>query len=146
MGNCVTDWVFRRQRFCCCLPARLGAGLLALLTLLVSGLLAVILWFEVDSMCLIFPSFFEVTDVALMRLSQLLHVHQGEGGIHLGGSSGDSVVRCVYAWVSVRLSSHDGRCSSANELTTRLTRGSAGQWANLELRNGWHTSFCEEVT
>ncbi|KAL5507573.1 hypothetical protein ACEPAH_7029 [Sanghuangporus vaninii] len=47
MGNCVTDWVFRRQRFCCCLPARFGAAVLALLTLLVSGLLAVILWFEV---------------------------------------------------------------------------------------------------
>ncbi|EJD02687.1 uncharacterized protein FOMMEDRAFT_140590 [Fomitiporia mediterranea MF3/22] len=47
MGNCVTDWVFRRQRFCCCLPARLGAALLALLTLLLSGLLMVILWFEV---------------------------------------------------------------------------------------------------
>jgi len=47
VANAVTNWVFRRQRFCCCLPARLGAGLLSLLTMLLAGLLMVILWFEV---------------------------------------------------------------------------------------------------
>ncbi|KAI5118874.1 hypothetical protein M0805_003549 [Coniferiporia weirii] len=49
MGNCVTDWIFRRQRFCCCLPARLGAVLLSLFTILLGGLLMVIIWFEVST-------------------------------------------------------------------------------------------------
>ncbi|KAH8118968.1 hypothetical protein DFH11DRAFT_1562213 [Phellopilus nigrolimitatus] len=47
MANCVTDWIFRRQRFCCCLPVRLGVGVLSFLTILLAGLLMVILWFEV---------------------------------------------------------------------------------------------------
>ena len=49
MGNCVVDWIFRRQKFCCCLPVRLGAALLSLLSLLLVGVLTVIIWFEVAS-------------------------------------------------------------------------------------------------
>ena len=72
MGNCVTDWIFRRQRFCCCLPARLGAGLLALLTLLVSVLLMIILWYEVASTCFL-PSFHQF-HLALCRSHVLIKV------------------------------------------------------------------------
>ena len=54
MGNCVTDWVFRRQKFCCCLPVRWGVAVLSFLMILVAGLLMVILWFEVASELLCF--------------------------------------------------------------------------------------------
>lgn len=47
MGNRVTDWVFRRQKFCCCLPARLGAAVLSFLSIVLGGLLMVIIWYEV---------------------------------------------------------------------------------------------------
>lgn len=50
-GRAVTNWVFKRQKFCCCLPVRFGAGIMSFLTLLFAGLLAVILWFEVASAC-----------------------------------------------------------------------------------------------
>ncbi|KLO15386.1 hypothetical protein SCHPADRAFT_849577 [Schizopora paradoxa] len=47
MGNCVTNWIFRRQKFCCCLPARLGAAVLSFLSILFGGLLMIIIWYEV---------------------------------------------------------------------------------------------------
>ncbi|TDL24313.1 hypothetical protein BD410DRAFT_820447 [Rickenella mellea] len=47
MGNPVTRWVFRRQKFCCCLPVRMGVIAMSALSVLLAGFFAVILWFEV---------------------------------------------------------------------------------------------------
>ncbi|KAI0300984.1 hypothetical protein B0F90DRAFT_1574850, partial [Multifurca ochricompacta] len=41
--------IFQRPRFCCCLPVRACVIIMSLLGLLLSGILSIILWFEVAS-------------------------------------------------------------------------------------------------
>lgn len=43
------EYVFGGQTFCCCLPTRIGVIAMSFLTMLVSLLLAVIVFFEVAS-------------------------------------------------------------------------------------------------
>ncbi|KAG9316544.1 hypothetical protein JVU11DRAFT_2594 [Chiua virens] len=43
----VTTWLFRSDSFCCCIPVRAGFVLISLLTLLLSGAISVIIWFEI---------------------------------------------------------------------------------------------------
>ena len=51
MGNAVADWVFRRQKFCCCLPVRMGVIVMSFITTLLSGLLMIVLWYELAGEC-----------------------------------------------------------------------------------------------
>ena len=55
MGRGIAYWIFQRPRFCCCLPVRICVIITAVLGFLLSGVLSIILWFEVASMCFIFP-------------------------------------------------------------------------------------------
>src|SRR6266702_167202 len=56
MGRGIAYWIFQRPRFCCCLPVRICVIIMALLGFILSGVLSVILWFEVASMCYLFTS------------------------------------------------------------------------------------------
>ncbi|KAI0267159.1 hypothetical protein BC834DRAFT_822911 [Gloeopeniophorella convolvens] len=47
MGHGVLYWIFQRERFCCCLPVRVCVVITSLLGLLLAGLLAIVMWFEV---------------------------------------------------------------------------------------------------
>lgn len=49
MGRGIAYWIFQRPRFCCCLPVRVCVIIMALLGFLLSGVLSIILWFEVAS-------------------------------------------------------------------------------------------------
>ncbi|KAH8996543.1 hypothetical protein EDB86DRAFT_2919219 [Lactarius hatsudake] len=49
MGRGIVYWIFQRPRFCCCLPVRICVIIMALLGFILSGVLSVILWFEVAS-------------------------------------------------------------------------------------------------
>ncbi|KAH9171978.1 hypothetical protein EDB89DRAFT_1036650 [Lactarius sanguifluus] len=49
MGRGIVYWIFQRPRFCCCLPVRICVIIMALLGFILSGVLSVILWFEVVS-------------------------------------------------------------------------------------------------
>ena len=48
MGRGVVYFIFRRPRFCCCLPVRICVIIMSLLGILLSGMLSVVLWFEVS--------------------------------------------------------------------------------------------------
>jgi len=48
MGRGVIYFIFQRPRFCCCLPVRICVIIMSLLGILLSGVLSVILWFEVS--------------------------------------------------------------------------------------------------
>ncbi|KAA1473879.1 hypothetical protein DENSPDRAFT_759162, partial [Dentipellis sp. KUC8613] len=41
--------IFQRQRFCCCLPVRMGVIIMAFVNLVLSAFLSIIIWFEVAS-------------------------------------------------------------------------------------------------
>ncbi|TFK75378.1 hypothetical protein BDN72DRAFT_874593 [Pluteus cervinus] len=43
------NFFFARQKFCCCLPVRLGVITMSMLGLLFSGILSIALWFEISS-------------------------------------------------------------------------------------------------
>ncbi|KAI0314091.1 hypothetical protein OF83DRAFT_1248303 [Amylostereum chailletii] len=43
------DWVFKRPKFCCCLPVRICVIITSLLGLVLASFLAIILWYEVAS-------------------------------------------------------------------------------------------------
>jgi len=47
MGRGIAYWIFQRPRFCCCLPVRICVIIMAVLGFLFSGVLSIILWFEV---------------------------------------------------------------------------------------------------
>jgi len=48
MGRGILYFIFQRPRFFCCLPVRFGVITMSLLGILLSGILSVILWFEVS--------------------------------------------------------------------------------------------------
>ncbi|KAI9507447.1 hypothetical protein F5148DRAFT_981447 [Russula earlei] len=48
MGRGIIYFIFQRPRFCCCLPVRICVVIMSLLGILVSGILSVVLWFEVS--------------------------------------------------------------------------------------------------
>jgi hypothetical protein len=48
MGRGILYFIFQRPRFCCCLPVRVCVVAMSLLGILLSGVLSVILWFEVS--------------------------------------------------------------------------------------------------
>jgi len=48
MGRGILYFIFQRPRFFCCLPVRFGVITMSLLEILLSGILSVILWFEVS--------------------------------------------------------------------------------------------------
>ena len=51
MGRGVVYFIFQRPRFCCCLPVRVCVIIMSLLGILLSGMLSVVLWFEVSRAC-----------------------------------------------------------------------------------------------
>ena len=48
MRRGVVYFIFQSPRFCCCLPVRICVIIMSLLGILLSGLLSVVLWFEVS--------------------------------------------------------------------------------------------------
>lgn len=48
MGRGIVYFIFRRPRFCCCLPVSVCVVIMSLLGILLSGVLSVALWFEVS--------------------------------------------------------------------------------------------------
>lgn len=52
MGRGVIYFIFQRPRFCCCLPVRVCVIIMSLLGILLSGMLSVVLWFEVSRACI----------------------------------------------------------------------------------------------
>jgi hypothetical protein len=62
MGFSVKEWVFGGKTFCFCLPVRLGVVVMTFLTLVLSALLSIIIWFEVSSALRSIP----VIDMALI--------------------------------------------------------------------------------
>jgi len=51
MARGVLYYIFRRPRFCCCLPVRVCVIIMSILGILLAGVLSVVCWFEVSRTC-----------------------------------------------------------------------------------------------
>jgi len=48
-SHTLTEFIFGGRRFCCCIPTRFGVIAGSLLTFLITGALAIVIWFEVST-------------------------------------------------------------------------------------------------